>query len=110
VDVAVICIGVPALVNDALRLTRKGGNVNIFAGLAKEGMGGDRGEPRPLQRADPHRDLQLHPRGLRSGAQAHRVGRVATETMVTHRFPLAQAVEAIDKSASGEGIKVAVMP
>ncbi|WP_207955912.1 hypothetical protein [Rubrobacter marinus] len=37
-------------------------------------------------------------------------GRVEVEKMVTHRFPLRDALEAIDKTASGEGIKVAVMP
>jgi len=110
VDVAVICIGVPTLVNDALRLTRKGGNVNIFAGLAKEGW------------AEIEANLihynELNLTGTSNSTREEygvalkliESGRVTTETMVTHRFPLAQAVEAIDKSASGEGIKVAVMP
>ena len=34
VDVAIICIGKPGLVNDALGLVRRGGSVNIFAGLS----------------------------------------------------------------------------
>jgi threonine dehydrogenase-like Zn-dependent dehydrogenase len=37
VDATVICVGRPQLVNDALRVTRKGGRVNVFAGLAGEG-------------------------------------------------------------------------
>ena len=36
-DVAVLCIGVPELVNDCLGLVRKRGRVSIFAGLAGEG-------------------------------------------------------------------------
>jgi L-iditol 2-dehydrogenase len=31
VDVAIICIGVPGLVNEAFHLTRPGGRVNVFA-------------------------------------------------------------------------------
>ena len=37
VDATVICVGRPQLVNDALRMTRKGGRVNVFAGLSGEG-------------------------------------------------------------------------
>lgn len=110
VDVAVICIGVPALVNEAIRLTRKGGNVNIFAGLAKEGW------------AEIEANLihynELNVTGTSNSTRADyevalrliESGRVETDRMVTHRFPLRAAIEAIDKSASGEGIKVAVMP
>ena len=109
VDVSVICIGVPALVNDAFRMTRKGGRVNVFAGLA--GAGWSEVEANLIhynelvvtgasnsRRADYEKALRL----IESG-------RVRTEPMVTHRFPLEEAVEAIDKSASGDGIKVAVM-
>ena len=110
VDVAVICIGVPALVNEALGLTRKGGNVNIFAGLAKEGWA-------EIEANVVHYN-ELTLTGTSNSTRADyeealgliETGRVATERMVTHRYPLAQAIEAIDSSASGEGIKVAVMP
>ncbi|MCA1716841.1 MAG: threonine dehydrogenase, partial [Actinobacteria bacterium] len=37
-------------------------------------------------------------------------GRMDVSDMVTHRFPLEDAAEAIETSAGGEGIKVAVMP
>lgn len=110
VDVTVICIGVPTLVNDALRLTRKGGRVNVFAGLAGEGW------------AEVEANLIHYNELIVTGASDSRrsdyemalrlieSGRVVVEPMVTHRFPLSEALEAIDKSASGEGIKVAVMP
>ncbi|CAN5640706.1 zinc-dependent dehydrogenase [soil metagenome] len=110
VDAAIICIGIPALVNDAFKMTRKGGRVNVFAGLA--GAGWSEVEANLIhynelfvtgasnsRRADYEKALRL----IESG-------RVRVEPMVTHRFPLEEAVEAIDKSASGDGIKVAVMP
>jgi L-iditol 2-dehydrogenase len=37
IDSAIICIGVPELVNTALQLTRTGGQINIFAGLKGAG-------------------------------------------------------------------------
>jgi L-iditol 2-dehydrogenase len=110
VDVAVICIGIPALVNDALRMTRKGGRVNVFAGLAAEGW------------AEVEANLIHYNELVVSGASNSRrsdyevalrlieSGRVKVEPMVTHRFPLQETVKAIETSAGGEGIKVAVMP
>lgn len=110
VDVAVICIGKPPLVNDALRMSRKGGRVNVFAGLAGEGW------------AEIEANLIHYNELVVTGASDSRradyetalrlieSGRVTVEPMVTHRFPLKDAVEAIETTAGGEGIKVAVMP
>ena len=110
VDAAIICIGIPALVNDAFRMARKGGRVNVFAGLAGAGW------------SEVEANLIHYNELVVTGASNSRradygmalrlieTGRVRTEPMVTHRFPLEQAVEAIDKSAGGDGIKVAVMP
>lgn len=110
VDVSVICVGKPGLVNDALRVTRKGGRINVFAGLAGEGW------------AEVEANLIHYNQLVVTGASDSRrrdydtalrlleSGRVDAERMVTHRFPLAEAERAIETSAGGEGIKVAVMP
>jgi L-iditol 2-dehydrogenase len=110
VDTAIICIGLPQLVNDALELARKGGRINIFAGLANEGWAevaanlihynelevtGTTGSRRS--------DYEIALRLIESG-------RVKVDRMVTHRFPLESTAEALDVVAGGEGIKVAVMP
>ncbi len=109
-DVAVVCVGRPQLVNDAIRVVRKGGRVNVFAGLAGEGW------------AEVEANL-IHYNELRvSGSSDSRrrdydaalrlieSGRVAADKMVTDRFPLAEAEQAIETSAAGGGVKVAVMP
>ncbi len=110
VDVAIICIGNPKLVNEAFRLVRKGGRVNVFAGLAGDGW------------AEVEANL-IHYNELEvSGASDSRrsdygaalrlieSGRVDVSRMVTHRFPLSSIREALDVVAGGEGIKVAVKP
>jgi len=109
-DLVVVCIGIPQLVNDALRLARKGGRVNVFAGLSGQGW------------ADVEANL-IHYNELRVTGQtgtrrsefetALRLvesGRVDTEKMITHRFALRDAADAIETVSSGEGIKVAIMP
>lgn len=110
VDAAVICIGVPSLVNDALRMTRKGGRVNVFAGLSGAGW------------AEVEANLIHYNELVLTGASDARRsdfekairliegGRIDVQRMVTHRYPLRQTLEAIETSAGGEGIKVAVMP
>lgn len=110
VDVAIVCIGKPKLVNDALRLVRKGGSVNIFAGLSGEGWA-------ELEANRIHYN-QLRVTGVsdcsRSDYEAAlrliQSGMVDVSRMVTHRFPLAEVNAALDSTANGEGIKVAVMP
>jgi len=44
------------------------------------------------------------------GAHIIESGRIKVEAMVTDRFPLRSTHAALDKAASGEGIKIAVMP
>jgi L-iditol 2-dehydrogenase len=106
----VICVGRPQLVNDALRVTRKGGRINVFAGLAGEGW------------AEVEANLVHYNEVILTGASDSRrrdydtalrlieSGRVAAERMITHRFPLADTEKAIETAAGGEGVKVAVMP
>ncbi|MGH3087216.1 MAG: zinc-dependent dehydrogenase [Rubrobacteraceae bacterium] len=110
VDVAVICIGIPQLVNDAMRMTRKGGRVNVFAGLAGEGWSEVEANLIHYNELVVTGASDSRRRDYDTALRLIESGRVAADKMVTHRFPLSEAVEAIDKSASGEGIKVAVMP
>ena len=109
-DVVIVCIGVPRLVNDALRLARKGGRVNVFAGLSGEGW------------AEVEANLihynELHVTGQTGARRSDfetalgliESGKVETRRMITHRFPLQETAKAIETVGSGEGIKVAVMP
>jgi threonine dehydrogenase-like Zn-dependent dehydrogenase len=109
-DVAVICIGRPQLVNDALRLMRKQGRVSIFAGLA--GAGEADIEANLIH----YREIQLL--GAANSDRRHyeravaliESGQVNADALLTHTFPLSQTTEAIEFVASGEGVKVAVVP
>ncbi len=110
VDSTIICIGLPRLVNDALHVTRKGGCINIFAGLSGKGW------------AEVEANL-IHYNELKvTGTTAARrsdfetalklieSGRIDVRPMLTDRFPLERTAEAISKAAGGEGLKVALIP
>jgi threonine dehydrogenase-like Zn-dependent dehydrogenase len=109
-DLAVVCIGRPELVPQALDLVRKGGRICAFAGFPKGSttsvdpnvihygeitvLGASNSKRRNVQEA-----LRLIEEGL-----------VPADIIVSHTFPLPQAAEAIEFSGSGEGVKIAVAP
>ncbi len=109
-DVTVLCIGRPELVNDALNLVRKRGRVSIFAGLAGEGWSNI------AANLIHYRELTVvgaSNSGRASFVRAVRLiesGAIDTKALITHTFGLSKATEAIEFVASGEGIKVAVVP
>lgn len=110
VDVSVICIGIPGLVNDALRMTRKGGRVNVFAGLAGKGWAEIEANLIHYNELEVTGASNSRRSDFETALRLIESGRIEVGSMVTHRFPLQDAVEAIETSAGGEGIKVAVMP
>ncbi|PSL08057.1 L-iditol 2-dehydrogenase [Haloactinopolyspora alba] len=109
-DASLVCIGIPSLVDEAVRLTRKGGSVNIFAGLAGEGVSqvsANEIHYRELvvtgTSAMRRRDYEMALRLIETGAVD--VGR-----LLTHRVPLSDAAEAFELAGSGDGLKVAIVP
>ncbi len=109
-DAVVVCIGVPALVDQALSLARFRGRVNFFAGFPKD---------RPSQ-VDPNR---IHYGELtvtgssNSTIDDHRAavrliegGRVDVGALVTHTYPLEEVHAALATAGSAEAVKVAVLP
>ena len=110
VDVAMICIGVPALVNEAIQLARPGGRVNVFAGLAGKGWAEVEANLIHYKELDVTGTSNSRRREFAAALRLIESGDVNVEPMLTHRYPLAEAVEATEMSAGGEGVKVAVMP
>lgn len=110
VDVAMICIGVPVLANEALQLARPGGRVNVFAGLAGKGWAEVEANLIHYKELEVTGTSNSRRREYATALRLIERGDVNVEPMLTHRYPLASAVEAIEMSASGEGVKIAVMP
>jgi L-iditol 2-dehydrogenase len=111
VDAAIVCIGVPALVGEALGLSRPGGRVNAFAGFPKDGPGAEI-DPNVVHYKQVVLTGSANSR-RRDYATALRLiedGRIDTAAMVTHRFGLPDAREALGKVGADDAIKIAVMP
>ncbi len=110
VDVVIICIGVPRLINDALHMARQGGRINIFAGLAAKGWAEVEANLIHYKELEVTGSANSRRADYQTALQLIESGRIKVEAMVTDRFPLRSAHAALDKAASGEGIKIAVMP
>lgn len=109
VDSVIICIGLPMLVNNALNMARQGGCVNIFAGLAGKGWAEIESNLIHYKELEVTGSANSRRADYQTALQLIESGRIKVEAMVTDRFPLRSAHAALDKAASGAGIKVAVM-
>jgi L-iditol 2-dehydrogenase len=109
-DVVIVCIGVPQLVNDAFRLARKGGRVNVFAGLAGKGWAEVEANLIHYNELQVTGQTGTRRSDFETALELIESGRVDAHKMITHRFPLWDAAEAVETVSGGEGIKVAVMP
>ena len=110
-DSTIICIGLPQLVNDALTMTRRGGRINIFAGLSGRGWAQVEANLIHYNELEVTGTTAARRSDYEVALRLIESGRVEVEPMVTDRFPLQRAGEAIAEAMSGaEGLKVAVIP
>lgn len=110
VDVIMVAIGVPSLVNSTLKLAKKGGSVCLFAGFA--GTGESTIEVNTIH----YNELFV------SGSTAYRrsdylaaaemvfSGKIKVDEIATHFFSLDDFKEAYEVNKSGEGLKIIVQP
>ena len=109
-DVVIMAIGIPALVNDTLKIARKGGTINLFAGFSVGDM------PPVDVNLIHYKELNItgtSASARRDHEKAIRLiknGTIDASKIITHKFPLDQADEAFRVAESGEGIKVEIIP
>ena len=109
-DVVVVCIGVPALVDQALASARPRGRVSLFAGFPR-----DRGAE-----VDPNRihygELMVTGssdstvQDYRAAVRLIESGRIDVGSLLTDSYPLDRVHDALERAASPEAVKVAVLP
>jgi L-iditol 2-dehydrogenase len=109
VDLAIIAIGVPELVNEALRLTRLGGRVNIFAGLAGKGWAEVEANLIHYRQLMVTGSSDVRRSDYEAALELITSERVDTASLVTHRFPLEDVAGAFATAAGREAVKVAVL-
>lgn len=109
-DVVVVCIGVPALVDQALASARPRGRVSLFAGFPK-----DRTSEIDANRVH-YKELMVTGSSdstvedYRGAVRLIESGRVDVGALITDTYPLDRVHDALERAASPEAVKVAVHP
>ena len=109
-DVIVMAIGVPALVNSTLKLCRRGGTVNLFAGFA--GTGGCTIEVNTIH----YNEINVN------GSTAYKredylqaadmviSGKINLDRIATHTYKIEDFQTAYEMCKSGKGLKIIIEP
>lgn len=107
-DVVILAIGVTPLANEALNLVRKGGHVNLFAGFTA-------GETANVDVNLIHYNeivvtgaSALARRDYEMALHMLSVGQIDANSLITHRYPVADSLAAFDEAGSGRALKVAI--
>lgn len=109
-DCCIVCTGNPALVNDAIAATTKGGRINLFAGFGKNGEAVVDLNPIHYSRMDVIGNSGATRADYVTALQLIEDGQIATAEMLTHTFGVADAEKALRMTSSDAACKVAVRP
>lgn len=110
VDLTVLAIGVPELLQDALQCTKPLGRVSAFAGFPKGVMTSIDANLIHYGEISVHGASNSGPYHHRRAVRLIESGKIDTASLVTHTFPLDEIHQALNVVAKKEGIKVAITP
>ena len=108
-DVVILAIGVPALANEALSLVRKGGRVNLFAGFSQGDMSTMDVNLIHYNEITVTGASALSRSGYELALNMLASGQIDATSLITHRYGVADSLEAFDVAGSGDAIKVAIL-
>lgn len=109
-DVIIFAIGAPRIVNDTIKLCRKGGSVNFFAGFAGTGECAIEANVVHYGEITVTGSSAYRRADYLEAARMVVNGRVNLKELVTHVFHIADFKKAYEACKSGEGLKVLIEP
>lgn len=110
VDVIIVAIGVPQILDATIKLCKKGGTVCLFAGFA--GTGETRIEANTIHynEINVNGSTAYKRQDYLEAAQMVINGKINLKEIVTHTFKIEDFQAAYEVSKSGEGLKVVIEP
>lgn len=110
VDVIIMAIGVPAIINSTLKLCRKGGTVNLFAGFAGTGEAMIEVNTIHYNEINVNGSTAYKREDYLEAADMVINQKVNLEEIVTHTFKIEEFQKAYEICKGGEGLKVLIEP
>lgn len=109
-DVIVMAIGVPALVNSTLKLCKKGGTVNLFAGFAGTGECTIEVNTIHYNEINVNGSTAYKRSDYLEAADMVKSGKINLDKIATHTFKIDEFQEAYEVCKSGKGLKIMIEP
>ena len=109
-DVIVMAIGVPAIINSTLKLCRKGGTVNLFAGFAGTGESTIEVNTIHYNEINVNGSTAYKREDYFEAADMVKNKKVNLKEIVTHTFKIDDFQDAYEVCKSGSGLKVLIEP
>ena len=106
----VMAIGVPALVNSTLKLCKRGGTVNLFAGFAGTGESTIEVNTIHYNEINVNGSTAYKLEDYLAAAEMIKSGKIDADKIVTHRFKIEDFQKAYDVCVAGTGLKVIIEP
>ena len=109
-DVIVMAIGVPALVNSTLKLCKKGGTVNLFAGFAGTGECQIEVNTIHYNEINVNGSTAYKRADYLEAADMVITKKINLDKIATHTFKIDEFQDAYEMCKSGKGLKVMIEP
>ena len=109
-DVIVMAIGVPALVNSTLKLCRKGGTVNLFAGFAGTGECTIEVNTIHYNEINVNGSTAYKREDYLQAADMVISGKINLDRIATHTYKIEDFQSAYEMCKSGKGLKIIIEP
>ena len=110
VDCLIMAIGVPAIVNDLLKLLRKGGTINLFAGFPDTGLCSIEANLIHYNEITVNGTSASTRLDYLKARDLVASGKVNVKDLVSHRFGLEDFPKAYELAKAGAGIKIVIAP
>lgn len=110
VDVIILAIGVPAIVNGTLKLCKKGGTVCLFAGFAGTGESVIEVNTIHYNEINVCGSTAYRRSDYLAAAEMVKNGKINLDEIATHTYKLDDFVAAYEMNKSGAGLKIMIEP
>lgn len=109
-DVIVMAIGVPALVNSTLKLCKKGGTVNLFAGFAGTGECTIEVNTIHYNEIKVNGSTAYKREDYLEAADMVKTKKINLDRIATHTYSIEKFQNAYEMCKSGKGLKIIIEP
>lgn len=109
-DVVILAIGIPSMINNCIKLCKRGGTVNLFAGFSGTGESVVEANLIHYNEINVNGSTAYQRTDYYEAARMVAAGRINLKELVTHKFSIDEFQQAYEVVKSGKGLKIVIHP